>query len=159
MLREAYTLGAERFGWHDRDPQARSMREGRWLIGMGVATAHLGAMRLPASVTVRLNADGVVVVRCGLHEMGMGAPTAQAQIAADQMGVPLESVQVEYGDSELPPSAGAFGSVQTASVTASVLAACTKLKESVLTLARRAPDSPLKGRKLSELEARDGCAP
>jgi xanthine dehydrogenase YagR molybdenum-binding subunit len=113
-------------------------------------------MAMPASVTVRLDADGVVVVRCGLHEMGMGAPTVQAQIAADQMGVPLESVRVEYGDSDLPPSAGAFGSLQTASVTASVLAACTKLKKSVLALARRIPDSPLKGRKLHELEARDG---
>jgi xanthine dehydrogenase YagR molybdenum-binding subunit len=63
---------------------------------------------------------------------------------------------VEYGDSDLPPSAGAFGSLQTASVTASVLAACTRLKKSVLTLADRTPDSPLKGRKLAELEARDG---
>jgi xanthine dehydrogenase YagR molybdenum-binding subunit len=156
MLREAYTLGAERFGWRDRDPRARSMRDGRWLIGMGVATAHLGSMRLPASVTVRLDADGVIVVRCGLHEMGMGAPTVQAQIAADQMGVSLESVRVEYGDSALPPSAGAFGSLQTASVTASVLAACTRLKKSVLTLAQRTPTSPLTGRQLSELEARDG---
>src|SRR5918997_1538705 len=86
-------------------------------------------MSMPASVAVRLGADGVVVVRGGLHEMGMGAPTAQAQIVADQMGVPLESVRVEYGDSDLPPSAGAFGSIQTASVTASVLAACTKLKK------------------------------
>ena len=96
------------------------------------------------------------MVRCGLHEMGMGAPTVQAQVAADQMGVPLESVRVEYGDSDLPRSAGAFGSLQTASVTASLLAACTKLKKSVLALARRMPDSPLKGRKLAELEARDG---
>ncbi|MGH3306461.1 MAG: xanthine dehydrogenase family protein molybdopterin-binding subunit [Nocardioides sp.] len=156
MLREAYALGAERFGWKNRDPGARSMRDGRWLVGMGVATAHHGSMRMPASVTVRLGADGTVVVRCGLHEMGMGAPTAQAQIAADQMGVPLESVRVEYGDSDLPPSAGAFGSLQTASVTTSVLGACTKLKRAVLALARRVPDAPLKGCRLEELEARDG---
>jgi xanthine dehydrogenase YagR molybdenum-binding subunit len=155
LLREAYALGAERFGWKHRDPRASSMRDGRWLVGIGVATAHLRSMVMPASVTVRLGADGTVVVRCGLHEMGMGAPTAQTQIAADQMGVPLECVRVEYGDSDLPPSAGAFGSLQTASVTASLLAACTKLKKSVLTLACRTPDSPLKGRKLAELEARD----
>ncbi|WP_433296117.1 xanthine dehydrogenase family protein molybdopterin-binding subunit [Pseudonocardia sp. CA-142604] len=72
------------------------------------------------------------------------------------MGVPLKSVRVEYSNSDLPPSAGAFGSVQTASVTASTLATCTELKKSVLTLTRRMPDSPLKGRKLQELEARDG---
>ena len=156
MLREAYALGAERFGWPERDPRPAAMRDGRWLVGMGVATAHLSSMRMPASVTVRLGADGVLVVRCGLHEMGMGATTAQAQIAADEMGVPLESVRVEYGDSQLPPSAGAIGSVQTASVAAGVLAACAKLKKSVLALARRAPGSPLRGRKLEELDARDG---
>jgi xanthine dehydrogenase YagR molybdenum-binding subunit len=71
------------------------------------------------------------------------------------MGVPLESVRVEYGDSQLPPSAGAIGSVQTASVAAGVLAACTKLKKSVLALARRTPGSPLRARTLEELEARD----
>ncbi|TCC65672.1 xanthine dehydrogenase family protein molybdopterin-binding subunit [Kribbella pittospori] len=156
MLREAFTLGAERFGWQDRDPRAASMRDGRWLVGMGVATAYRGSMAMPAAVTVRLQADGTVVVLCGLHEMGMGAPTVQAQVAADQMGVRLEAVRIEYGDSELPRSAGAFGSAQTASVTASLLAACTKLKKSVLTLARRLPDSPLKGVKLGEVDARDG---
>lgn len=156
MLREAYALGAERFGWQDRDPRARSMRDGRWLVGMGVATAYRRSMTMPTAVTVRLEADGTVVVLCGLHEMGMGAPTVQAQIAADQMGVPLEAVRVQYGDSALPRSAGAFGSAQTASVTASLLAACTKLKKSLLRLARRLPGSPLKGRKPAEVEARDG---
>ena len=156
MLREAYALGAERFGWTDRDPEARSMRDGRCLVGMGVATARLSSMRMPASVTVRLNVDGTVVVRCGLHEMGMGAPTAVTQVAADQMGVALDAVTMEYGDSDLPRSAGAFGSMQTASVTASVLAACAKLRKTVLGLALRMPDTPLKGRKLGEVEARDG---
>jgi xanthine dehydrogenase YagR molybdenum-binding subunit len=156
MLRQAYAQGAERFGWRDRDPRAGAMRDGRWLVGMGVATAFRGSMHMPVSVTVRLGSDGVLVVRCCLHEMGMGTATAQAQIAADAMGVPLESVRVEYGDSELPPGIGAFGSVQTASAAAGVLAACAKLKKSLLALARRTPDSPLRGRKLEELETRDG---
>ena len=137
MLRDAYAVGAERFGWKDRDPRARTMRDGRWLVGMGVATAHHGSMRMPATVTIRLNADGTVVVRCAIQEMGMGAPTVQTQVVADQLGVPLESVRVEHGDSDLPRGAPAFGSVQTASVTTSVLAACTKLKTSVLALARK----------------------
>ncbi|MBO0811191.1 MAG: xanthine dehydrogenase family protein molybdopterin-binding subunit [Microlunatus sp.] len=156
MLREAYALGAERFGWKDRDPRVGSMRDGRWLVGMGVATAHHSSMAMPASVTVRVDADGTLLVRCGLHEMGMGAPTTQAQIAADQMGVQLESVRLEYGDSDLPRSAGAFGSAQTASVTTSVLAACAKLRKSFFDLSRRSADSPLKGRRMEELEARDG---
>ena len=156
MLREAYALGAERFGWHERDPQPGAMRDGRWLVGMGVATAHHGSMRMPATVTVRLGADGTVVVRSGLHEMGMGTATAQAQIAADELGVPLEYVRLEYGDSDLPPGAGAIGSVQTASAAAGVLAACAKLKKSVLALARRVPGSPLRGHRLEDLEARAG---
>jgi xanthine dehydrogenase YagR molybdenum-binding subunit len=156
MLSEAYARGAERFGWRERDPRPGAMRDGRWLVGMGVATAHHGSMRMPASVTVRLGSDGTVMVRSGLHEMGMGTATAQAQIAADEMGVPLEYVRVEYGDSDLPPGAGAIGSVQTASAAAGVLAACAKLKKSVLALARRAPGSPLRGHRLEELEARDG---
>ncbi|MEO3890391.1 xanthine dehydrogenase family protein molybdopterin-binding subunit [Nonomuraea sp. B5E05] len=156
MLRETYELGAERFGWRERDPRPGSMRDGRWLVGMGVATAYHSSLTMPASVTVRLAADGTVVVRCALQEIGVGAATVQAQIAADELGVPLEAVRVEIGDSELPPGPGAGGSAQTASAAAGVLDACRKLKESVLALARRAPDSPLRGRRLAELEARDG---
>ncbi|SEH01610.1 xanthine dehydrogenase YagR molybdenum-binding subunit [Nonomuraea solani] len=156
MLREAYELGAQHFGWRERDPRAGAMRDGRWLVGMGVATAYHPAWRMPASVTLRLNADGTVVVRSGMHEMGMGTATAQAQITADAMGVPMEAVRVEYGDSELPPGPGAGGSAQTASAAAGVLAASEKLKKALLALARRAPSSPLRGRRLEELEARDG---
>ncbi|WP_188194238.1 xanthine dehydrogenase family protein molybdopterin-binding subunit [Nonomuraea sp. SYSU D8015] len=156
FLREAYALGAERFGWKERDPRPGAMRDGRWLVGMGVATAYHPAMHMPVSAAVRLSADGGVVVRCAMAEIGVGAATVQAQIAADELGVPLEAVRVESGDSELPLGAMAGGSTQTASVAASVLAACRKLKQSALALARRSPDSPLRGRRLSDLEARDG---
>ncbi|MFI6481570.1 xanthine dehydrogenase family protein molybdopterin-binding subunit [Nonomuraea sp. NPDC050663] len=155
MLKEAYALGAERFGWRERDPRPGAMRDGRWLVGMGVATAFHPSMRMPAQVTVRLSSDGILLVRSGMHEMGMGTATVQAQIAADEMGVPIESVRVEYGDSDLPPGPGAIGSVQTASAAAGVIDACAKLKKAVLALARRMPGSPLHGRRLDELDARD----
>ncbi len=156
MLREAYARGAEQFCWHKRDPRPGAMRDGRWLVGMGVATAFRGSMHMPVHVTARLSSDGMLVVRCGLHEMGMGTATVQAQIAADDMGVPLESVRMEYGDSDLPQGIGAIGSVQTASAAAGVLAACATLKKSMLALAGRTPGSPLHRRRLEELEARDG---
>ncbi|MEW9553693.1 xanthine dehydrogenase family protein molybdopterin-binding subunit [Nonomuraea sp. NPDC050783] len=156
LLREAYAEGAERFGWSGRDPRAGATRDGRWLVGMGMAAAYHPSLVLPASVSVRLGADGRVVVRCGMQEMGMGAATVQAQIAADELGVPLSSVRVEYGDSALPDAPGAGGSAQTASVAGGVLAACDKLKRSVLALARRAPGSPLRGRRPARVEARDG---
>ncbi|MGI5286081.1 xanthine dehydrogenase family protein molybdopterin-binding subunit [Nonomuraea polychroma] len=156
LLREAYAVGAERFGWRERDPRPGAMRDGRWLVGMGVATAYHPSWKMPAGVTVRLSADGGVEVRCAMHEIGVGAATVQAQIAADGLGVPLEAVRVRYDDSDLPLGAMAGGSMQTASVAESVLAACRKLKQSALALARRAPDSPLRGRRLDDLEARDG---
>ncbi|MFC7647465.1 xanthine dehydrogenase family protein molybdopterin-binding subunit [Streptosporangium lutulentum] len=156
MLREAYALGAEKFGWSGRTPQPGSMRDGRWLVGMGVASAYHPSWQFSANVTVRLAVDGTVVVRCGFHEMGMGGATAQAQIAADALGVPFDAVRVEYGDSTLPTGPGAGGSGQTASVAASLLTACEKLKRSVLALARRSSESPLRGRRLNGLEARDG---
>ncbi|GII52350.1 carbon-monoxide dehydrogenase large subunit [Planotetraspora thailandica] len=156
MLREAYARGAERFGWADRTPEPGSMRDGRWLIGMGVASAYHPSWQFAANVTVRLSADGTVVVRCGFHEMGMGGATAHAQITADALGVPFEAVRVEYGDSDLPTGPGAGGSGQTASVAASLLTACDKLKRSVLALARRSSGSPLRGVRPSGVEARDG---
>ncbi len=137
MLREAYAVGAERFGWADRLPQPGSMREGRWLIGLGVATAFHPVLQLIANVTVRLAADGSVLVRCGFQEMGMGGATAQAQIAADALGVPFETVRVEYGDSGLPAGPAALNSNQTATVATSVLAACDTLKLKLQALARR----------------------
>jgi xanthine dehydrogenase YagR molybdenum-binding subunit len=154
MLRESYALGAEKFGWSQRTPEPGSMRDGKWPVGMGVASAYHPSWQFTANVTVRLSVDGTVVVRCAFHEMGMGGATAQGQIAADALGVPFETIRVEYGDTDLPTGPGAGGSGQTASVAASLLAACEKLKASVLALAKKSSDSPLRGKKLSELEAR-----
>ncbi|WP_115944372.1 xanthine dehydrogenase family protein molybdopterin-binding subunit [Amycolatopsis thermalba] len=132
-LREAYELGARRFGWRDRPPEPGSMRDGRWLVGMGVATAYHPAWLFPANVTLRLSADGTVLLRCGFQEMGMGAATAQAQITANALGVPVDAVRVEYGDSALPMASTAGGSTQTASVAASVVEAAEKLKRRLRT--------------------------
>jgi xanthine dehydrogenase YagR molybdenum-binding subunit len=155
-LREAYAAGAEVFGWRNRAPQPGSMRDGRQLVGMGVASAWHPSWQFQANVTISMSASGQVRVRCGFHEMGMGGATAQAQIAADLLGVPFAAVTVEYGDSELPLGPGAGGSGQTASVAASLLTACGKLKERLLSLAQGSKTSPLRGRRLADLQARDG---
>lgn len=137
MLREAFETGAERFDWAGRDPEPRSMRDGEWLVGMGTATAYHPVLRLIADVKVRMRDDGTALVQCGFHEMGMGGATAQAQIAADALGIAYEKVQVEYGDSALPPGPMAANSSQTATVATSVLAACTELTQKITALARR----------------------
>jgi xanthine dehydrogenase YagR molybdenum-binding subunit len=155
-LPAAYARGAERFGWAARTPQPRSMRDGRWLVGWGVASAFHMPFGMDADLTMRLGMDGSVLVRCAFNEIGVGAATAQAQVAADALGVPVESVTVEYGDSALPASPGAGGSAQTASVAGSILRASEDLKRSALALARRSPGSPLRGQRLPQLTARDG---
>jgi len=155
-LREAYAVGAEAFGWPHRTPGPGSMREGRHLVGMGVASAWHPSWQFQANVTVSMSAAGKVVVRCGFHEMGMGGATAQAQITADLLGVPFDAVTVSYGDSELPLGPGAGGSGQTASVAASLLTACGKLKQRLLSLAKDSRTSPLRGHRLPDLQARDG---
>ncbi|TQM38979.1 xanthine dehydrogenase family protein molybdopterin-binding subunit [Pseudonocardia cypriaca] len=155
-LRAAYARGAQRFGWADRPPHPRSMRDGRRLLGWGVATAFHMPIQLTADVTVRLGMDGTVLVRCAFHEIGVGAATVQSQITADALGVPVEAVTVEHGDSALPVGPMAGGSGQTATVAASVLRACEDLRRSALALARRSPGSPLRGRRIDELAARDG---
>lgn len=135
--RSVYELGAERFGWAERPSAPRATRDGRWLIGWGVAGAFYLPAQMPADVSVRLNADGTVLVRCAFQEIGIGAGTAQAQITADALRVPVDAVTVEHGDSRLPPGPGAFASAQTASVAASVLEACEQLNGELNRLRKR----------------------
>lgn len=135
--RSVYERGAEQFGWTDRPAAPRATREGRWLIGWGVAGAFYLPAQMPADVSVRLNADGTVLMRCAFHEMGVGAATAQAQIVADALRVPVEAVAVEHGDSDQPPGPPGFASAQTASVAAAVLQACEHITRDVERLARR----------------------
>ncbi|CAA9450433.1 MAG: Periplasmic aromatic aldehyde oxidoreductase, molybdenum binding subunit YagR, partial [uncultured Pseudonocardia sp.] len=120
-LRGALARGAERFGWAARAPEPRATRDGRWLVGWGVATAFHQPITMHADVALVLRADGTVRVRCALHEIGVGATTAVAQIAADVLGVPVGAVTVEHGDTDLPASVMAGGSAQTSSVAAALL--------------------------------------
>jgi CO/xanthine dehydrogenase Mo-binding subunit len=102
-LVEAYRRGTEQFGWERRNPVPRSQREGDWLIGYGVATATYPYYRMPGgSARIHLSADGRAVVQMASHEMGMGTATAQAQHAAERLGLPVSLVTFEYGDTALP---------------------------------------------------------
>src|SRR5260221_3194055 len=133
-------------------------RDGEWLLGMGVATATYPYYRMPgARARLRLDVDhgrgGVrVTVSTAGHEMGMGTATVQAQHAADRLGVPLDHVSFEYGDSTLPSGAMAGGSSQTAGTVAAVTAAAEALLAQLLKLAGN--DSPLGGLGASEVVVR-----
>lgn len=156
-LTEAYRRGAERFGWASRNPEPHSQRDGDWLIGQGVATAYYPYLRFPAKVRMCLYADGRAVVQTPAAEMGMGTATVQIQYSADRLGLPLEGVSFQYGDSKLadtPVMAG--GSNQTASLFAAVEAAAEGIHRELLKMAQQIPGSSLVGAKYEDLEARDG---
>ena len=131
-LIECMRTGAQRFGWSQRKARPAATREGRWLIGMGMAAAFRGAPTANSAARVRLDVDGIVTVETDMTDIGTGTYTILAQTAAEMMGVPLEQVRVHLGDSTFPVSAGSGGQWGATSSTAGVYAACVKLRESVL---------------------------
>jgi xanthine dehydrogenase YagR molybdenum-binding subunit len=126
-LRACYQQGAQAFGWSRRSAEPRSMRQGNQLIGWGFATATYPTNRQKASVKVRMNADGSVVVQSGTQDIGTGTYTVMTQIAADTLGVPVSRVKFELGDSAFPPAPVSGGSQTAASVGNAVQAACQAL--------------------------------
>jgi xanthine dehydrogenase YagR molybdenum-binding subunit len=132
------------------------MREGRFLIGYGVATAFYPAYQFPAAAKVQIYADGSALAQSALHEMGMGTATAQAQHFADQLGLPFDNVRFEYGDSSLPPAPVAGGSNSTISVGAAVQAACDTAKRIIHGLVSTDDRSPLVDTRFDDVEFRDG---
>ena len=127
-LRECYRVGAESFGWSKRQMAPRSMRDGRWLVGWGMATATYPAVRQPAGATARMLADGSVVVRAGTQEIGCGTYTAMSQIAADVLGIPVDRVRFELGDTDMPQNPPSVGSMTAASTGSAVHEVATALK-------------------------------
>ncbi|MFV1918870.1 aldehyde oxidoreductase molybdenum-binding subunit PaoC [Sphingomonas sp. MJ1 (PH-R8)] len=123
--------GADRFGWSRRQVKPAQVRDGRWLVGMGVAAAFRNHLALPSGARVRLGRDGVVTVETDMTDIGTGSYTIIAQTAAEMMGVPIEQVAVKLGDSSFPISAGSGGQFGAASATSGVYAACVKLREAV----------------------------
>nr|WP_317892268.1 aldehyde oxidoreductase molybdenum-binding subunit PaoC [uncultured Sphingomonas sp.] len=123
--------GADRFGWSGRQAKPVQVRDGRWLVGMGVAAAFRNHLALPSGARVRLGRDGVVTVETDMTDIGTGSYTIIAQTAAEMMGLPIEQVAVKLGDSSFPISAGSGGQFGAASATSGVYAACVKLREAV----------------------------
>jgi len=133
-LKECYSQAAERIGWSRRNPEPRSMRDGRLLIGYGMASATYPAHRSPASARAVMKSDGTVVVSSGSHEMGMGTATVMAQLAAETLGIPAERVSFKYGDTMLPNAPISAGSMTAASVGSAVYGVADALKKKVAAL-------------------------
>ena len=153
-LRQCYAEGAAAFGWSRRTPEPRSMRSGRALVGLGMSGSVYPTIRAAASARVRLAADGTAVVQAGSQDLGTGTYTVMAQLAADELGLPVSRVRVELGDSRFPPAPVSGGSRTVASLGPAVVAACADLRGKLLSLA--ASDGRLGAKSAIGLRLEDG---
>ncbi|BAL78152.1 aldehyde oxidoreductase molybdenum-binding subunit PaoC [Bradyrhizobium cosmicum] len=131
QLVECMRIGAERFGWSKRSAEPGRQRDGRWLVGMGMAAAFRNNLLMKSGARVRLDSSGTVTVETDMTDIGTGSYTIIAQTAAEMMGLPLEKVVVRLGDSSFPVSAGSGGQFGANNSTSGVYAACVKLREAV----------------------------
>lgn len=130
-LIECFRVGADKFGWSRRDARPGRVRDGQWLVGVGVAAAFRNNLLTKSAARVRLDGNGVVTVETDMTDIGTGSYTIIAQTAAEMMGLPLDKVKVVLGDSNFPVSAGSGGQWGGNNSTAGVYAACVKLREQV----------------------------
>ncbi|MBS7455788.1 xanthine dehydrogenase family protein molybdopterin-binding subunit [Coralloluteibacterium stylophorae] len=156
-LRECYALAAEKFGWKDRNPEPRSMRDGRLLVGWGMATGTWAAMQQEATASIVLKDDGTAVVGSATSDIGPGTYTTMTLIAADSLGMDASKVRFELGDTRLPRAPSQGGSWTTASVGSAVHGAAKALRKQLLELAQTDRDSPLRGLDVEAVEFAGGA--
>ncbi|SFG39833.1 xanthine dehydrogenase family protein molybdopterin-binding subunit [Pontibacter chinhatensis] len=155
-LKECYRQGAEKFGWSKRNPEPRSMKEGHNLVGWGMAHGAWEAKQQEAEAKATLTPDGKLTVGSATADIGTGTYTAMTQIAADTVGLPLENVTFQLGDSSLPKSPLEGGSWTVSSVGSAVKAVCDKVREKLLDLAQQLENSPVANVGLDEVTFADG---
>jgi len=155
-LRECYRVAADRFGWGRRRPTPRSMRDGDELVGYGMATAVYPTNRSSAGAIVRISGDGSAHAFSGTQELGTGSYTIFRQVAADGLGLPVERVRFELGDTNMPQTPVSGGSQTAASVGPAVFAAAKDARDKVLAFALADSASPLYGKTATEVTVSGG---
>jgi xanthine dehydrogenase YagR molybdenum-binding subunit len=133
--------GAELFGWNKRNPRPGSMRDGEWLVGMGMSAAIRGNPMLPAKASASLGRNGILTIRTSMTDVGTGSYTILGQIAADLLGLPIDKVRVELGDTDFPAAPGSGGSFGANSAGSAVYDACMNLRAALLQKAGLNPDN------------------
>ncbi|WP_288425979.1 xanthine dehydrogenase family protein molybdopterin-binding subunit [uncultured Spirosoma sp.] len=154
-LKEAYQRGADAIGWTKRSSQPGSNRDGEWLVGYGMSSGTFNASRGQATARAILNADGSLTIQCGVTDIGPGSGTAMAMIAHNVLGVPVDRIKVDYGDTSLPNAPMQGGSTITSTVGSAVYDVCTTVKNTLADLATKS-GSPLAGSKADDLTLADG---
>ena len=153
-LRECYKEGAAKFGWEKRKPEPRSMRDGKWLVGYGMATGVWGGFQSPAGAKITLRADLTADVASGTSDIGVGTYTVMTQIAAEFLGIPQKNVKAELGDTKFPRAPAQGGSQTTASIGPAIFGAANNIKLKLAGLASK--DSMFDGVKAEDTELIDG---
>jgi xanthine dehydrogenase YagR molybdenum-binding subunit len=143
QLRECYARGAEAFGWSRRNPTPRAIRDGKELVGWGMATGVWEALQMPVAARIALTANGHAEVSCAASDIGTGTYTIVAQVAADALGLPIENIGVKLADSTLPQAPVEGGSWMAASSAHAVLGAAEDIRQELARLAKAMPGSPL----------------
>jgi len=155
-LKECYERGAKAIGWSDRNPKPRSMRQGKMLLGYGMATATYPANRSTSTAKALLFADGHAEIECCTQDIGTGTFTIMTQIAADALALPVDKVRVKLGDSNYPKGANSGGSQVSASVGPAIRAAAIGVVAKLATLTVQDTDSPLHGLDAKSLNPTNG---
>ncbi|MGJ6967761.1 xanthine dehydrogenase family protein molybdopterin-binding subunit [Streptosporangium sp. G11] len=155
-LRECYLQGAERFGWSYRTPEVGSMRDGRWLVGYGLAGVSYPAYQVPCQARASVHRDGSAFVRSAATDIGTGTYTVMTQLAAELLGLDTSRVRFDLGDSDMPYSPQAGGSGLTGALGNAVHAACRRLVREFLDVVRDEVDSPLREAKLDDVTVSEG---
>ncbi|MEO5891327.1 MAG: xanthine dehydrogenase family protein molybdopterin-binding subunit, partial [Ferruginibacter sp.] len=143
-LKQCYLQGAQKFGWSNRNPVPRSMRNGNKLVGYGMATGIWEAMIVPARAEVIITKQGKLLVNSAVTDIGTGTLTVMTQIAADELGLPLEDVSFFYGDSKLPFAPIQGGSFTVSTVGSAIKASGKALRKKLLKKAQSVDGSPFK---------------
>jgi xanthine dehydrogenase YagR molybdenum-binding subunit len=133
--------GARRFGWDRRNAKPGQVRDGRWLVGIGMAAATRGNPLRLSKANVRLNSDGTATVKMAMTDIGTGTYTILAQIAAEMLGLPTERIRVELGDTSFPEAAGSGGSFGAGSSGSALFEACNSLREKLARMAGMDPET------------------
>ncbi|MFF0431729.1 xanthine dehydrogenase family protein molybdopterin-binding subunit [Streptomyces sp. NPDC004327] len=155
-LRECLTEGAELFGWSKRTREPGSMREGRWLVGYGMAAASFPFYQNPCQARATVSGDGSAYVRSGATDIGTGTYTVMTQLAAERLGLDVSRVRFDLGDSDMPYAPQAGGSGLTGGLGNAVHDACRNLVHAFLDVVRDDDESPLRGAATDDVSATDG---
>jgi len=155
-LRNCYLQGAEKFGWDKRNPEPRSMKRGNKLVGYGMATGIWDANRIFGRAEAIMTADGKVEIKSSVTDIGTGTLTIMTQIAADELGLPIEDITFSYADSNMPFAPIQGGSFTTATVGPAVQNACQALNKKLFKKAQDLKDSVLSDVKFKDVTFKDG---